>query len=191
MALANYPWSILNLVFPSIRNENNMNLDDNQAAKYLSIVSSGFFYGSILGALLTKFTERFDPKKLWLSTLFLMIISNLFFLYEKMILMAVSRFIFGAIGTINIVVGYVWINQTALPHHRTRFLSLPLSFYALANMVTYFVSFLDEGGKHFWRTLVAVPSIIGVLLLILNLIFVRKINCIPFLIRSKGYNKTL
>ena len=110
MIVAAYPWFILNLVFPSIRNENNMNLDDDQAAKYLSIVTSGFFYGSILGALLTKFTESFDPYKLWLFTVFLMILSNILFLFENMILMASSRFIFGAVGTINSIVGYVWIN---------------------------------------------------------------------------------
>jgi MFS family permease len=191
MVVAGYAWFILNLIFPSIRNKNNMDLDDNHAATYLSLVTSAFFYGSIVGACLSKFSDSFDPQKVWLFTMIVIIIVNPLFLLENKILMTISRFIFGIVSPINSIVCYVLIGQTALPHHRVRFLSFPLATYAVSTMGYYSLQLFDNGGKTFWRYMVAFPSILGCILVLFHLIFIKNINCLPFLISSKGYEQTV
>ena len=60
-AVFNYPYIFLNVVFPSIKNENNMHLDDSESSVFLSIVSSVFFYGAVLGCILIKFFAKYNP----------------------------------------------------------------------------------------------------------------------------------
>ena len=46
------PWVMLNYTFSSIQNENNMNLDSDQKANYLSLLTSSYYFGNIIGSIL-------------------------------------------------------------------------------------------------------------------------------------------
>lgn len=77
--IANYSTIILNVIFPSIKNERNMNLNDEEAKYYLSIVTSAYFYGSVVGALLVKQVAHLNVKTLWRTVVTASIFVNLMF----------------------------------------------------------------------------------------------------------------
>jgi hypothetical protein len=74
--IANYSTILLNVIFPSIKNENNMNLSDQEAAVYLSTVSSAYFYGGVLGAILVKQIANFNTQKLWRTVVLSAVLVN-------------------------------------------------------------------------------------------------------------------
>ena len=189
--VGNYPWIFLNIAFPSIKNENNMNLDDDEAAVYLSVVTSAFFYGGILGALLIKIVAVKNPKIVWRCSVLGFSLINILFQFESLPLMAICRFFQGMFGRGVIISTYWWMYEAALPKHRARFVSIPLLCYSVLNIAVYLISFLDDGGRIFWRALAIVPTILGIILFFIDTVVTRKHESIAFSIRSNGYEKTL
>lgn len=96
--IANYPIIVLNVIFPSIKNANNMNLNDEEAKLYLSLVSSAYFYGGVVGAILVRYVAHLDTKKFWRVAMLLLVLVNLAFLVESVLLMAVCRFLQGILS---------------------------------------------------------------------------------------------
>lgn len=107
--VANYPWIFLNVFFPSIKNEQNMNLNDDESAVYLSIVTSAFFYGGIIGSLSVKLLANYNPKLVWAYSLISLGFMYLLFQFDNLVLMAISRFFQGALGRIVIISNYWWL----------------------------------------------------------------------------------
>jgi hypothetical protein len=77
--IANYPTILLNAIFPSIKNANNMNLSNTDAAYYLSTVTSAYFYGGVAGALCVKYIAHYNTQKLWRTVVTASIIVNICF----------------------------------------------------------------------------------------------------------------
>jgi hypothetical protein len=46
-------WTVVNLTWPSIQNSQNMNLTAEQSSEYLSLVSSAYFAGAVIGCILS------------------------------------------------------------------------------------------------------------------------------------------
>ena len=152
---------------------------------------SAYFYGIFVGAIFYKSLEEYSPKIIWILSLFIMIVVNYLFLQENMMLMATCRFIHGIAAVINNNVSEAWITQTALPQDKDTYLILGFHFYYLANIIIHIISLQDNGSSSFWKGLVALASYLGIVILILSLIIVRKIISIPSTIRLKGYEETL
>lgn len=107
--IANYSTIILNVIFPSIKNERNMNLNDEEAKFYLSIVTSAYFYGSVVGALLVKQVAHLNVKTLWRVVVTTSIFVNLMFQVESLVLMAICRFLLGCLSRLIAISNYWWI----------------------------------------------------------------------------------
>lgn len=104
--IANYSTIILNVIFPSIKNERNMNLNDEEAKFYLSIVSSAYFYGSVVGALLVKQVAHLNVKTLWRVVVTTSIFVNLMFQIENLAVMAICRFVLGCLSRLIAISNY-------------------------------------------------------------------------------------
>ena len=75
-----------------------MNLTDEQAKYYLSIVSSAYFYGNVAGALLVTKVAHLNVKNTWRVLVLIAVLVNMVFLIESLPLMAICRFILGSLS---------------------------------------------------------------------------------------------
>lgn len=186
-----YPFFIMGIVYDSIKNENNLDLDPEQSAKFLSLVSSAFFFGLMGAPFFIPYCSKTDTKKTQRILVFIFAIVNLLFIYPNMYVMALGRFLQGLVGRLLHVTNLWWIRQIALPKHRNVSQSFPLIAYSTTGVLFYFLSFLDDGGQFFWRLIVVIPTIVMLSNLVVDLIMVKNLNSFTFLLQNSGYDTTL
>lgn len=58
-------------------------------------------------------------------------------------------------------------------------------------MIVFVLSFLDDGGRYFWRAFAAVPVVLGIGFGSLELILNKRVDSINYLVREKGFKETL
>ena len=186
-----YSFFIIGIVFNTIKNENNLNLNSDESAFFLSIVGSAFFIGIMGAPFLIPYFSKTNTKTTQRILVFVFALINILFIYPNMWTMALSRFLQGLVGRLLQVTNYWWIRQIALPKHRNVSLAYPLIAYAFTGVALYFMSFLDDGGLYIWRLIVAVPSIVLLVNLVIDLIMVRNLNSFTYLLQNQGYASTL
>ena len=104
--------------------------------------------------------------------------------------MAACRFLMGMLSRMIAISNYWWIYQTALPRQKTRIVSMPLLCYSVSNICVYIASLFDDGGVYYWRIIAGFPVFLGLILVPLDIIFVRKMNSIKYLVMTKGLAET-
>lgn len=167
-----------------------MNLTDDQAAIYLSTVSSAYFYGGVAGALAVKQIAHFNTQKLWRTVVTASIFVNIAFQYENMYTMAICRFFLGMLSRMIAISNYWWIYQTSLPRQKSRIVSFPLLCYSCTNILVYIASIYDDGSWYYWRLIAGFPIILGTILVIMDFLIIRKMNSIKYWIKTMGLVKT-
>lgn len=114
------------------------------------------------------------------------IIINIAFQYENLYFMASSRFLQGVVARMISISNYWWIQQTSLPSQKSRLTSMPLLFYSCANIIMYIISLNDDEGPSYWRGVALMPVGVGTLALLLDLIFVRRMDSVKFAVIKEG-----
>lgn len=114
---------------------------------------------------------------------------NLMFQFENLYMMAASRFLLGILSRVIAIGNFWWIYQTAMPRQKSRIVSIPLLFCAGFNLLMYMVSLKDNGGKIFWRCIASFPIALAAIILVLDIVFVKRMNSLKYLIESQGVDK--
>ena len=54
----------------------------------------------------------------------------------------------------------------------------------------YVASLFDNGGPYYWRAIAGMPIILGTVLVLLDVVFIRKMNSLKFQIMMNGVDQT-
>lgn len=177
-----YPFFIVGIIFNTVKNKNNLDMDKDESAKFLSIIGSAFFFGVMTAPFFIPYVSQLNTKNTQRSLIFIYAIINLLFIYPNMWVMALSRYLQGFIGRLLLVTNLWWMKQIALPKHRNISQAFPLIAYSTTGVIFYFLSFLDDGGIYFWRFIIIIPSVVLLINLVIDFIMVKNLNSFTYLL---------
>lgn len=177
---------ILNYFYPTITNKNNRNWNEEEREEKIGTLTSSFYIGCIIGALISGIFIGFNTKTIYNVFKFLLALTMIPFVLWDYKIMIISRFLQGVIGEV-VHVTLMWsVYEIALPKHKTFIYPMLYVSAGLCGLIYSKVSEYDNGDDKFWKIAFLSPVVLLCLSIVLDYVFATRVNTFTYLLKKKG-----
>ena len=180
---------ILSFTFPTIKNPNNMNWNDEEGDRYISMMVSAGNFAIVVTGIFFPLLKNKSPKKVAIVAKFTLLASVIATTYPNIVTMILSRLVTGASVSILLSVGNSNAYLVSHPKHRNRAMIIFSLYFAFAFGLTSLLSSFDDGGTLRWRLLFYLQAVIVTLDILSEVTFLRNTNTPFYIIKHQGTAK--
>ena len=184
------PSYFLNVFYDSITNPRNNNWNAETRKTNLSYISTATNVGGLVGGIAFYFISKYNPRTVIHISRVLALIGSVGFTLQNIYLMLIGRFIIGFAASIG-QNSLIWVaREICVEGHAdivmiAYHLSVSSCFFTLG-----FASNFDKGGPLYWRAILLGFALILMILLFLDLLLVKDLNSITYMIRRFGLEES-
>ena len=185
------PGYFVNVFYDSITNPRNNNWNAETRKTNLSYISTATNVGGLVGGIAFYFISKFNPRIVVSISRIMVLIGSIFFALENIYLILIGRLFIGFASSVG-QNSLIWVaREICVEGHAdivmiAYHLSVSFCFFTLS-----FFSNFDNGGPLYWRSFLLGFAVILVIVTILDLLFIKDLNSLTFLIRKFGLQKSL
>lgn len=186
------PYFLFPVTFTTISNKENLDLNSNDdIINFLAMGTSLYFFGVTAGFILSLLIEKLNIKIAQRILMLLFAFSLMLNITSDMSLILLSRFLQGCFGKVIETSSFDWGSEIALQNEKKSFKNMIVFLCSGTAIGMTFISAFDNGGRVFWRILYLIPTGIIIVAFILDLLIVKDLNSVRFLLEKNGFENSV